>query len=346
MWCPDLYMDHLYMNASDKMRRIEPTWNERKEKVRAKLIEVLGSFDPPPDELNAVVLEKQDMGDYSMERVVYQSDAYLQIPAYVLIPHRLEEAAPAVLAWHGHGYGSREIVGLRPDGSVDEEKQGMPQHYAVQLVKKGMVVIAPEIIGFGDRRLSSDMKKDPKKSSSCAPLASRLLMYGKTLTGLRIYEAMRSLDYLRTREEADAERIGTIGFSGGGLIASLSAALDDRIKAAVVCAFTSTFRGSLLSVNHCIDNYLPAILPYADLPELIGLIAPRALFVESGLDDPLFPAESVREAAVVLREIYESTGHKERLEVDLFPGKHEVSGRQSFDWLEKQLKGLKAGFPL
>ncbi|MBD0378632.1 acetylxylan esterase [Paenibacillus sp. WST5] len=349
MWCPDPYLEHVYRNASEEAG-LSPkrAWNERKAELRQKLIETLGNFNfnPASADLNPIVLERQDMGDYTLERVVYQTDAHLQMPAYVLIPHRLDGKAPAVLAWHGHGYGSREIVGLRPDGTADEGEPGIHQHYALQLVRRGMVVIAPEIIGFGDRRLSADSGKDPRKNSSCFALASRLLMYGKTLAGLRIQEAIRSLDYLLTRDEVDPERIGAIGFSGGGLIASLSSTLDERIKAVVVCAFTSTFRGSLLSMNHCIDNYMPAILPYADLPELIGLIAPRALFVESGMEDPLFPVDSVREAAAVLQEIYEAEGVKGRFEVDLFPGKHEVSGRKSFDWLERQLEELKAGFPL
>jgi predicted esterase len=146
------------------------------------------------------------------------------------------------------------------------------------------------------------------------------------------------MDYLMTREEVDPKRIGCMGFSGGGLIASLASALDMRIKATVICAFTSTFRGSLLSMNHCIDNYLPSILPSTDLPELIGLMAPRALFIESGIEDPLFPIASVREAIGILHKIYETEHAGERFITDLFPGKHEISGRQSYDWLAQQLK--------
>jgi dienelactone hydrolase len=339
MWYPDEYLDHIYMSenkGAEPARR--KSWNERKTDVRSQLLEGLGVLPEKTVELSPIVLDRIDRGDYFLERIVYSTDSHLLVPAYVLIPKQLTGRAPAVIAWHGHGYGSREIVGLQPDGAVDDSQPGIHNHFAVQLVNRGMVVIAPEIIGFGDRRLSVDKTKDPKKTSSCFSLASRLLLYGRTLAGLRIYEAIRSLDYLLTREEVDVDRIGSMGFSGGGMIASLSSALDERIKATVISAFTSTFRGSLLSMNHCIDNYIPSILPYADLPELIGLIAPRALFVESGIDDTLFPVDSVREAIGVLEGIYEAEGTSGRFEVDLFPGKHEVSGRKSFDWLAQQLK--------
>jgi dienelactone hydrolase len=340
MWSPDAYLDQLYEILNSKCASTpKKPWPERKAAVRSKLLECLGAWPDQTVSLNPVTLSRIDREGYTEERVEYSSDGGLRIPAYVLIPKGLKDKAAAVLAWHGHGYGSREIVGLQPDGAVDESQQpGIHQHYALQLVRRGLIVIAPEIIGFGDRRMRADIAKDPKKSSSCFSLSSRLLLYGRTLAGLRIYEAMRSLDYLETRADVDANRIGSMGFSGGGLIASLGSALDDRIKATVICAFTSTFSGSLLAMNHCIDNYLPSILPDTDLPELIGLIAPRGLFVESGLEDTLFPAASVREAVEALQDIYMETGAEGQLEGDLFPGKHEVSGRKSYDWLAEQLK--------
>lgn len=336
---PDEYLEQLYsdLNKASNLTRTQP-WRERKADVRTKLLASLGDFPRESSELNVVVGERIDKGDHYLERVIYTTDVNLQVAAFVLIPKGLTGKAPAVLAWHGHGYGSREIVGLRPDGTTDDDPPGMHQHFALHLVRRGMIVIAPEIIGFGDRRLSVDRGKDPKKNSSCVALTSRLLLYGKTLAGLRIYEAIRSVDYVLTRADIDPNRIGCMGFSGGGLIASLSSALDERIQATVLCAFTSTFSGSLLAMNHCIDNYMPAILPFAELPELIGLIAPRALFVESGREDPLFPVASVQEAVAKLKEIYHSEEVAANLEVDLFPGKHEVSGRLSYDWLAKQLK--------
>ena len=97
-------------------------------------------------------------------------------------------------------------------------------------------------------------------NSSCQTLASHLLLYGISLAGLRVQEAQRAFDYLVSREDVDASRIGCFGFSGGGLLAAYTAALDERIQATVLCAFTNTFKGSIMGVRHCIDNYLPGVL--------------------------------------------------------------------------------------
>ena len=181
---------------------------------------------------------------------------------------------PAAVAVHGHGYGSREIVGLRQDGSSDPEPPGIHQHFAVQLVRRGMVVIAPDVAGFGERRLAADLARNPEAANSCHRLSTQLLMHGKTLAGLRVAETLRALDYLAERPEVQPDRIGIMGFSGGGLISFLCAALDERIRAAVLAGYPNTFKDSIMAVQHCICNYIPGMLSHAELPEWIGLISP------------------------------------------------------------------------
>jgi predicted esterase len=75
----------------------------------------------------------------------------------------------------------------------------------------------------------------------------------------------------------------------------------------------------------------------AELPELMGLIAPRPLFLESGDEDPIFPADGFNKAVRELQSIYGREGVQDRLAFDLFPGAHEISGRKSFDWLKQAL---------
>ena len=66
-------------------------------------------------------------------------------------------------------------------------------------------------------------------------------------------------DFLQSRPEVDGERIGMVGISGGGLVTQFTAALDDRIKAACVSGFCSRFEACILSIHHCIDNYVPGL---------------------------------------------------------------------------------------
>ena len=86
-------------------------------------------------------------------------------------------------------------------------------------------------------------------------------------------------------------KIGCMGISGGGLVAAFTSILDERIKATVISGYTSTFKGSIMDRRHCLDNYIPGILEYTEMPDLIGLIAPRALFIEAGTADHLFPLD-------------------------------------------------------
>ncbi|MGF7049539.1 dienelactone hydrolase [Paenibacillus sp. DS2015] len=340
MWSPDEYLAELYTNTVNSSfdRTVEtiPVTVKHKE-LRRRLATSIGSRPDKDASLQPELLEKFEMDDLCVEKLAYTTYEGMRVPAYALYPKVRQGKLPAVLACHGHGPGHRAALGMNPDDSFADDP-GIHNQFAVKLARRGMFVLVPEIIGFGDRRLRARVEEDPSaKDSSCLPIALQLLMCGMTIAGFRVYEAMRALDYLAVREEVDKDRIGTIGFSGGGMVASLTAALDDRIQATVLCGYTNTYQGSILDRPHCIDNYIPGILQHAEQPELIGLIAPRSLFIESGEQDMVFPIGTTKEAIDRLMSIYRSLGVEDKLAYDLFRGSHEISGKQSFDWLLKQL---------
>jgi len=350
MWNPDKFMESLYeRSAAARKKQSELGREERKALQKEHLRAALVPFEEMRAPLDPILLERTEYDDYVRERVEIGTVTGLRMPVYVLIPKESSRTwelpgnssgkLPGMLALHGHGYGSREVAGFAPDGTMSVKKGGH-NRFALELARQGHIVAAPEMIGFGDRRLLRDTVPG-KERSSCNSLTGQLLMHGMSLAGLRVYEAIRTLDYLSMRAEADPGAIGCMGFSGGGLLAAYAAAIDERIKAAVLCGFTSTYKGSILSINHCIDNYIPGVLDYAELPDWIGLIAPRPLFVESGENDPIFPAGSVREAVEILRNIYRDEGAEHRLQSDIFPGAHEVSGRNVYPWLRSTWQSLE-----
>jgi hypothetical protein len=177
-------------------------------------------------------------------------------------------------------------------------------------------------------------------ANSCFRLSAHLMMAGQPLAGHRVYEMIRVVDekFLQSRSEVLPDQIGCMGISGGGLVTAFSAALDERIRAAVVSGYVNTFYGSILDRNHCFDNYIPRILLESELPDIIGLIAPRPLLIEAGDEDVVFPIQSAREAYSNIQYIYEAAGAVGRLSADFFKGNHEISGLKAYDWLEKQLK--------
>jgi len=339
MWNGDEWLERMYEETINRpARQREELPNERRQRLRESLRHAVSSF-PPNDQHKPKLLERVECDGYIRERVELSATPGLTFAAYVLIPQHTQGTLPAAVAMHGHGYGSREIVGLKRDGSPDENAPGIHRHYALELVKRGLIVIAPDVLGFGERMLKSDLERDPSLPNSCHRLAAALLLMGKTLTGLRVAEALCAYQYLRSRADVDTDRIGMMGFSGGALISFAASVLEARIKAVVLSGYANTMKDSIIAVRHCIDNYTPGLLLHAELPELIGLIAPKALFLESGGQDPIFPVAGFRKAVDVISGIYESEGAGDKLAVDVFPGGHEVSGRMSYDWLKKELLG-------
>ncbi len=334
MWNPDSYLKKLTSDIQPRLKFHQSSdWRQWKEELVKRFTSLLGGFPEQPAALEAVVLERVRFDDYIQERVEITTYEGLRMPLYVLIPRQDQQKFPSVIALHGHGYGSREIVGLEPDGSIRSGDPGLHKDFAVELVKRGFIVAAPELIGFGDRRFEVDKEAAPGKSS-CFHIAAQLLLAGQTVAGYRVYETMRVVDYLQTRGEVQHQQIGCMGISGGGLVAAFTAALDERIQATAVSGYANTFADSIVKVGHCLDNYIPGLLLEAEMSDIIGLIAPRSLLIESGDQDRVFPVAGARKAVEALERIYDSVGASDRLETDFFHGGHEISGAKAYDWFE------------
>ena len=304
--------------------------------LRSKLRELVGGFPVDPCELSPRVTETVEFPTYTRETVLFQSRPDAAVFGYFLKPKPLRAPAPAVLCLHGHGRGVDDIVGIREDGTMRRRLGGYQKDFALQCVRRGYAVLAIEQLGFGHRRDQAARTSGPRKPS-CLPAAGAALMLGQTMTGWRVWDAICSIDYLTNRPEVDADRLGVMGISGGGTTTFFTAALDERPKAAVVSGYFNTFRDSLLSIEHCIDNYIPGILMYAEMYDLAGLIAPRALFVETGAEDWIFPVEATRYAVEKASEIYCAMDAEDQLGFEVFEGGHRFHGVGAFRHLEKTL---------
>lgn len=333
---PDVFLEELYDKNPARFHfraQNADEWKSWREQLKASLRAHLGMDRIPCEDsgLYERIVENVDMGWYVRQRVEFKTADKLDMLAYVLIPKSGGGRRPAVIACHGHGYGSRAIVGLTPEGLDNSSDPDYQKNFALELARKGFLVIAPEIIGFGDRRLEEDAAA-PLGQSSCHRLSTFLLMMGTTTAGLRAFETMRTIDYLESRDDVDSGRIGCIGISGGGMVCTLSAALDERIKAAVVSGYANTFKDSIMSIYHCVDNFIPGISLAAEMPDILGLIAPHPLLLEAGTRDHIFPIGAVRKAFEALDGIYTLLGCRDRLDIDDFEGVHEISGKKAYDW--------------
>lgn len=337
MWHPDQYLEKIFAETLPEFSfkaLSTAEWELWHEGLKNRFIGALGGF-PDKADLDARVLEETRCDGYLRQRIELTTLPGLRMPMYVLIPTSIAaKPLPAVIACHGHGYGSREIVGLPPDGE-SEAQPTYQRNFAIELVKRGILVAVPELLGFGDRRLKAESTAE--NGNSCYTISTYLLQFGYTMAGHRVYEALRALDYLAGRPDVDSRRIGCMGISGGGLVAAFAAALDERIKAAVVSGYVNLFKESILSIHHCVDNYVPGLNRVAEMPDLVGLIAPRPLLVEAGLYDGIFPIEATRKAFEQIRNIYLLLDEGSKLAADFFPGEHRINGEKAYAWLTSWL---------
>ena len=309
-------------------------WQRR---ARPKLIDRLGGFPTRRAPLNAEVLETKDLGAYTREKIAFDTRENLSTIGYLLLPKNAPRPLPAVVCVSGHGRGLPDILGIADDGSQRTERNvGYSKEYALQCVEHGYATFAVEQLAFGTRRDDAARRAGPGVES-CRPAACAALLMGQTMAGWRVWDAMRSIDYLVTRPEVDTSRLATLGASGGGTTSLLTAACDQRVKAAVVSAYFNTFRDSIVSISHCPDNYVPGMLQDMEMYDLSGLVAPRALFVESGRNDRIFPIAGSEKAAAKAREIYEVYGVPERFGYEIHDGGHEVHLVGAFDFLKRAL---------
>jgi dienelactone hydrolase len=229
-----------------------------------------------------------------------------RIPALLLIPdHAPGAKLPAMLALHPtSNLGKREITG-----------QGhMPYDpYAIELARRGYVVICPDYPSFGDYA-HFDFK---------AAFASGRYASG-TMKG--IFNHMRCVDVLQSRDDVDPDRIGVIGHSLGGHNAMFVGAFDTRLKVIVSSCgwtpFADYYAGNLKGWTQ--DRYMPRVrdaygsdpqrMPF-DFDGVIACLAPRPFFSNSPLHDANFDVAGVRKGIASAKRIYELLGAADHLQV-------------------------------
>lgn len=304
--------------------------------ARAKLTELIGPLPSTRVPLEASFGEAVQRPGYRRKPVTFATRPEMSAFGYLLVPDQLKGPAAAIVCIPGHGRGVDEIVGIDEDGKDRDHHDGYQHDFAVQCVERGYVTLALEPIGFGHRRDPAARGKGAG-ASSCQPSAGAALLLGETMVGWRTWDAMRALDLLETVPEVDPKRLGMMGISGGGTITLYAAALDDRIKAAVLSGSFCTFKDSIYSVAHCIDNYVPGILRWLEAADVAGLIAPRYLFCESGTADHIFPEPGVRAALRDLERIYRARGADRHVAHAFFDAGHSFDGTQAFKSLKEWL---------
>jgi dienelactone hydrolase len=305
-------------------------------KLRLKLTDLLGGFPSERVPLRPRTLATQDFAAYTRERLVFTSREGLDVLAYLLKPKNLPGPAPVMICVPGHGRGVDDLVGIDEQGKDRAQKAGYQNDYAVTFAEQGIAALAIEPLAFGHRRDPINAARGMNQNS-CQPAAGAALLLGETMIGWRAWDVMRALDYVESRKDLDAKRTGCVGISGGGTCALFATALDERIKTAMVSGYLCTFRDCILSLAHCMDNYVPGILNWAEMSDIAGLIAPRPLFVESGEQDRIFPLAGFQQALAETQKVYRAFGFADMLQHEIHPHGHIFHGVKGIPFLKAHL---------
>jgi hypothetical protein len=306
----------------------------------AKIRDLLGEM-PEWAPLQPETLESVDMGDYVRQKIVFDSDPLSSVPGYLLIPKRLTRPSRALLCLHGHGPGCCAVAGVvepRPDFSVEQVRDSIRQHnydYAVQFAKRGYVAFTFDYRCFGERREAgfSLYGRD-----LCNVHFIRGSVLGINLLALNIHDTFRALDYLCERPEVDPERIGCVGLSFGGTMTLWTAALDRRIKVAVISGYLSELEVfAVNNANFCGSQFVPGLRRHFELADIAAMIAPRPLLIESGVKDSGFPIDASVRALAQPKKAYEVYEMPDHVAYDVFDRGHQFHGEIAYQWFDKWL---------
>jgi dienelactone hydrolase len=173
--------------------------------------------------------------------------------------------------------------------------------------------------------------------------AKSLFCAGTTWPGVYTAEDQRALDYLCSRDDVDAQRIGCGGLSGGGMRTVFLAGLEGRIKCAVCVGFMTTWREFLL--NKCFTHtwmaYVPLLPKEMDFPEILGLRVPLPTLVLNTKEDPLYTMPEMERADSILREVYDKAGAPDNYRCSFYGGPHKFDlpmQKEAFDWYDRWLR--------
>ncbi len=311
-----------------------------KERLTKKVRELLGEM-PEPSDLSPVKVVSEERENYIREKYIIQTEKDCFMPLYILIPKNGAKKHPAILCCHGHGpYGKDPVAGA-VNGNV--EIRGLINahnyNYGEQMAEKGFIAICPDWRSFGER-IGYNNPFAPR--DICNVHFIQHLILGRTLLGANVFDGMRAIDFLLTRDDVDADNIGCMGLSFGGTMATYMMLLEPRIKAGdIICYATTTKHYAVSRANFCGSQLVPNLYKYADVGDVIGAICPKPLLLESGANDNCFWLHSALEAHEKVSAAYEAAGERDKLQIEIFPGAHAFSGRMAFKFFARYLKNEK-----
>jgi hypothetical protein len=296
-------------------------WSATADRRREMWREMLGlSPLPPRTPLEATVTGVLERGDYVVEKVHFQSVPGAYVIGNIYRPANPNGRLPAVLYLCGH-----------TKGKVNAPYQANPRWFG----QHGYVALVLDPIQLGE---SQGFHHGTAREGRW-DWHSR----GYTPAGTEVWNAMRALDYLETRPDVDASRMGVTGLSGGGVISWCLGAADERVKVTVPVCQSGSIEHVVVdraTDGHCDCAFWVNYYRWC-WPDIGALIAPRAFLIASGSEDILWRPFGYRDAAHRIRHQYAALGASNHFDLveDLSPHGYTPKLRRAiFTWFNTHLK--------
>ncbi len=271
-------------------------WQKRQKFVSEKFMDIVGPF-PEKTPLNPKIVEILDKDGYKMEKLYFESQPGFYVTAALFIPDNLKGKTPAVIYCSGHSHIAFRSMAY--------------QRVILNLVKKGFIVFAFDPVSQGERwqYFDPDFGKSKIGGSTAehSYVGAQCFLNGSSQARYMIWDGIRAVDYLLTRDEVDGNRIGITGRSGGGTQSSYIAAMDERILAVAPECYISGVRRLLESIGpqDAEQNFYHGLANGIDHADLLEVRAPKpALLITTTRD--FFSIQGARETANEIRAVYQA----------------------------------------
>ena len=268
----------------------------------------------------------EETGDLYIYRLCIETLPGLWFEGVVYEPKIREDRAPLVIINPGATYCSEELVA---HGYYQCEQY---QNIGGRALEQGTILYAPQFLLWSD---DCDYFKIPSRQH----FDSKLKALGGSIAALEIFNVRRAIDYFIANEPIDEDRIGMMGLSYGGFYALYISAAEPRIKSTFSSCFFCDRFCSKTEPSGCRHDWLwqNSANSFFDA-EVAALIAPRALYIENGATDQLFPIELVRAESERLKPFYSAANAEHKLLFHIGENGHSVSeGELGFDFFIKNL---------
>ncbi len=297
--------------------------------LRQRLREIMAVPVVQDHAVESVVRPDSQTDRYTMQRIEFEAELGQKVPGYLLRPKNVKPPFPVMICLQGHSPGMHISIGRAKTERERESIRG-GRDIAIQAVSHGWAALAIEQRAFGERAV---------EGKACNEVALGELLKGKPLTGQRVFDVMRAVDFIVTQGDLDSKRIGCMGNSTGGTVSFYAACVDERIRLAVVSCSFGTYESTWLYKKHCACGYPPSMLKIADMPDLAGLIAPRDLILVAGKQDGIARFDGVEEGFRHAQRCYAAAGCGDRVVLLAAEGGHQFYPDLAWPVIQKTLAG-------